>query len=96
LKIERTAISDDPKSAHHQSETMTDATPRAASSGGPCLPLIKKFISYVASYVGPIQTGFLRGFQKSSSGTGIVIPLKKVPQKRKTQESRGFLQELPT
>jgi len=55
-----------------------------------------KFISYVASYVGPIQTGFLRGFRKSSSGTGIVIPVKKVPQEQKTQESRGFLQKLPS
>jgi hypothetical protein len=51
-----------------------------------------KFISYVASYVGPIQTGFLRGFRKSSGGTGIVIPVKKVPQERKLQESGGFLQ----
>jgi len=55
-----------------------------------------KFISYVASYVGPIQTGFLRGFRKSSGGTGIVFPVKKVPQEQKTQESGGFLQELPT
>jgi hypothetical protein len=55
-----------------------------------------KFISYVSSYVGPIQTGFLRGFRKSYGGTGIVIPVKKVPQERKTQESGGFLQELPT
>ena len=55
-----------------------------------------KFISYVASYVGHIQTGFLRGFQKSSGGTGIVIPVKKVPQEWKTQEFGGFLQELPT
>jgi hypothetical protein len=30
-------------------------------------------ISYVASYVGPIQTGFLRGFRKSSGGTEIMI-----------------------
>ena len=51
-----------------------------------------KFISYVASYVGPIQTGFLRGFRKSSGGTGIVIPVKNVPQERKLQESGGFLQ----
>ena len=36
-----------------------------------------KFISYVASYGGPIQTGFLRGLRKSSGGTGIVIPVKK-------------------
>ncbi len=36
-----------------------------------------KFISYVSSYVGPIQIGFLRGFRKSSGGTGIVIPVKK-------------------
>jgi hypothetical protein len=57
---------------------------------------VYKFISYVASYVGPIQTEFLRGFQKSSVGTGIMIPVKKVPQERKTQESGEFLQELPT
>jgi hypothetical protein len=55
--------------------------------------LSNKFISYVAFYIGPIQTGFLRGFQKSYGGTGIVIPVKKVPQERKTQESGGFLQE---
>jgi hypothetical protein len=36
-----------------------------------------KFISFVASYVGPNQTGFPRGFQKCSGGTGIVIPVKK-------------------
>jgi len=57
---------------------------------------VYKFSSYVASYVGPIQTGFLRGFRKSSIGTGIMIPVKKVPQERKTQESGGFPQELPT
>jgi hypothetical protein len=34
-------------------------------------------ISYVAFYVGPIQTGFLMTFQKSYGGTGIVIPVKK-------------------
>jgi hypothetical protein len=55
-----------------------------------------KFIFYVASYVGPIQTEFLRGFRKSSGGTGIEIPVKKVPLEQKTQESGGFLQELPT
>jgi hypothetical protein len=33
--------------------------------------LSNKFISYVAFYIGPIQTGFLRGVQ------GIVIPVKK-------------------
>ena len=49
--------------------------------------LSNKFKSYVAFYIGPIQTGFLRGFQKSYGGTGIVIPVKKVPQERKTQES---------
>ncbi len=42
-----------------------------------------KLISYVAFYVGPIQTGFLRGFQKSYGGTGIVIPLKKTLQEQK-------------
>ncbi len=51
------------------------------------------FKSYIASYVGPIQTGFLRGLKKSYGGTGIVIPVEKVPQERKTQESGGFLQE---
>jgi hypothetical protein len=50
-------------------------------------------IAYVAFYVGPIQTGFLRGFQKNYGGTGIVIPLKKMPQEQKKQESGGFLQE---
>jgi hypothetical protein len=49
-----------------------------------------KIISYVASYLGP------EGDPKSSGGTGIVIPVKKGPQERKTQESGGFLQELPT
>jgi len=52
-----------------------------------------KFISFVASYIGPIQTGFLRGLKKSYGGTGIVIPVKKVPQEWKTQKSGGFLQE---
>jgi hypothetical protein len=55
-----------------------------------------KIISYVASYLGPIQTGFPRGFRKSYGGTGIVIPVKKVPEEQKTQESGGFLRELPT
>jgi hypothetical protein len=45
--------------------------------------------------VGPIQTGFLMTFQKSYGGTGIMIPVKKVPQEGKKQESEGFLQELP-
>jgi hypothetical protein len=54
------------------------------------------FKSYVASYVGPIQTGFLMTFQKSYGGTGIVIPVKKMPQEWKTQESGGFLQEYAT
>jgi hypothetical protein len=51
------------------------------------------FKSYIASYIGPIQTGFLRVQKKSYGGTGIVIPVEKVPQERKTQESGGFLQE---
>jgi hypothetical protein len=50
-------------------------------------------ISYVAFYVGPIQTGFLMTFQKSYGGTGIMTPVKKVPQEQKKQESGGFLQE---
>jgi hypothetical protein len=50
-------------------------------------------ISYVAFYVGPIQTGFLMTFQKSYGRTEIVIPVKKVPQEQKKQESGGFLQE---
>ena len=40
--------------------------------------LSNKLISYVAFYIGPIQTGFLMMFQKSYGGTGIVIPVKKV------------------
>jgi hypothetical protein len=55
--------------------------------------LSNKSISYVAFYIGPIQTGFLMTFQKSYGGTGIVIPVKKAPQERKKQESGGFLQE---
>ena len=55
------------------------------------LYLSNKLISYVAFCLGPIQTGFLRGFRKSSGGTGIVIPVKKTPQEWKTQESGGFL-----
>ncbi len=58
--------------------------------------LCNKLISYVAFYVGPIQTGFLMTFQKSYGGTGIVIPVKKMPQERKTQESGGFLHEYAT
>jgi hypothetical protein len=58
--------------------------------------LSNKLIYYVAFYVGPIQTGFLMSFQNSYGGTGIVIPVKKVPQEQKKQESGGFLQELPT
>jgi hypothetical protein len=58
--------------------------------------LSKKNISYVAFYVGPIQTGFLMTFQKSYGGTGIVIPVIKTPQEQKTQESGGFLQEYAT
>jgi hypothetical protein len=54
------------------------------------------FKSYVASNVGPIQTGFLLTFQKCYGGTGIVIPVKKTPQEQKTQESGGFLQEYAT
>jgi hypothetical protein len=53
-------------------------------------------ISYVAFYVGPIQTGFLMTYGKSYGGTGILIPVKKMPQERKTQESGGFLQEYAT
>jgi hypothetical protein len=54
------------------------------------------FKSYVASYVSPIQTGFLMGFRKSYGGTVIVIPVNKTPQEWNTQECGGFLQELPT
>jgi hypothetical protein len=42
-----------------------------------------KFISYVASYVGPIQTGFLMTFRKSYNGTGIMFPVKKHHRSRK-------------
>ncbi len=58
--------------------------------------LSNKLISFVAFYIGPIQTGFLMTFQKSYGGTGIVILVKKAPQEWKTQESGGFLQEYAT
>jgi hypothetical protein len=51
-------------------------------------------LSYVAFYVGPHR--FAGDVPKSYGGKGIVIPVKKAPQERKKQESRGFLQELPT
>jgi hypothetical protein len=51
------------------------------------------FNSNVDTYVSPIQAGFLRGFRKSYGGTGIMIPLKKMPQEQRKQESGGFLQE---
>jgi hypothetical protein len=35
-------------------------------------------------------------FWKSYGGTGIVIPVKKTPQERETQDSGGFLQEYAT
>jgi hypothetical protein len=54
------------------------------------------FNSCICTYVGPIQTVFLRGFLKCYWGTRIMISVKKTPQERKTQESWGFLQELPT
>jgi hypothetical protein len=50
-------------------------------------------IFYVAFYIGPIQTGFFMMFQKSYSGTGIMIPVKKEPREQKKQESGEFLQE---
>ena len=43
-----------------------------------------KFISYVASYVGHIQTGFLRGFRKSSG------------HRNRKHRNPEDLQELPT
>jgi hypothetical protein len=50
-------------------------------------------ISYIAFYIGPIQTGFLMMFRKSYGGTEIMIPVKKAPREQKKQESGGFLQE---
>ena len=63
-------------------------------------PMVRSYdTSYVCSYLptyGLVRRGFLRGFRKSSGGTGITIPVKKGGQERKIQESSGFLQELPT
>ena len=42
-----------------------------------------KFIFYVASYVNPIQTGFLMTFQNIYGGTGIMFPVKKTPHEQK-------------
>jgi len=50
------------------------------------------FKSYVASHTDRISEGVKKGY----GGTGIVIPVEKVPQERKTQESGGFLQEYAT
>ena len=57
------------------------------------------FKSYVASYGYVRRPGTDRiseEVKKSYGGTGIVIPVEKVPQERKTQESGGFLQEYAT
>ncbi len=53
------------------------------------------FKSYVASYGYVRRPGTDRiseEVKKSYGGTGIVIPVEKVPHERKTQESGGFLQ----
>jgi hypothetical protein len=57
--------------------------------------LSNKSISYVAFYIGPIQTGFLMTFLKSYGGTGIVIPAKKHhrnKKRRNTEESCSNMQ----
>ena len=41
------------------------------------------FNSYICTYVGPVQTVFLRGFLKCYWGTGIMIPVKKRHRKGK-------------
>jgi hypothetical protein len=58
------------------------------SSGNISLMFFHKFIPYVASYVNPIQTGFLMTFRKSYGRTGIVFPVKK---HHRSRESEGFL-----
>jgi hypothetical protein len=55
--------------------------------------------SYVASYGYVCRPGTDRipeGVKKSYSGTGILIPVEKVPLERKKQESGGLLQEYAT
>jgi hypothetical protein len=42
-------------------------------------------ISYIAFYVGPIQTGFLMTYRKSYGGTGIVIPVRKANRSGKNR-----------
>jgi len=57
------------------------------------------FKSYVASYGNVRRPGTDRiseEVKKRYCGTVIVIPVEKVPQERKTQESGGFLQEYAT
>jgi hypothetical protein len=57
--------------------------------------------SYDSTYYVILQIHFLRSIlrrphsevKKSYGGTGIVIPVKKVPKEQKTQESGGFLHE---
>jgi len=85
--------------------TATAATTAVASwwygSGG-----IRGSGSYDSTYYVILQIHFLcsilrrphtdrisEGVKKSYGGTGILIPVKKVPQEQKTQESGGFLQE---
>ena len=50
-----------------------------------------KFISYVASYINPIQTGLLMTFQNIYGGTGIVFPVKK-----NTMGAKKGIRRIPT
>jgi hypothetical protein len=55
--------------------------------------------SYVASYGYVCRPGTDRipeGVKQSYGGTGILIPVEKVPLERKKQESGGLLQEYAT
>ena len=57
------------------------------------------FKSYVASYGYVRRPGTDRipeGVKKSYGGTGILIPVEKVPPEWKKQEPGGFLQEYAT
>ena len=57
-------------------------------------------VTYDSIYVF-LQIHFLRSIlhrphtDRIPDGSGIVIPVKKVPQEKNTQESGGLLQELP-
>jgi len=63
-----------------KNRSAKDAHPKQLFAAVPCGQLMNEYRSNKI-------TALLRGLRKSSGGTGIMVPVKKVPQERKIQES---------